>query len=59
MLGKDNVICSNMHGPSECHTESSKSNREGEIPYDIPYMWTLKRNDTNELTYKTITDSQT
>ena len=39
-----------MHGPSECHTESSKSNREGEIPYDIPYMWTLKRNDTNELT---------
>ena len=24
--------------------------------YDIPYMWTLKRNDTNELTYKTETD---
>ena len=23
----------------------------------IPYMWNLKRNDTNELTYKT--DSQT
>ena len=21
--------------------------------YDIPYMWTLKRNDTNELIYKT------
>ena len=20
---------------------------------DIPYMWTLKRNDTNERTYKT------
>jgi len=35
------------------------SDREGEISYDIPYMWTLKRNDTNELTYKTITDSQT
>ena len=25
----------------------------GEISYDIPYMWNLKRNDTNELTYKT------
>ena len=21
--------------------------------YDIPYTWNLKRNDTNELTYKT------
>ena len=24
--------------------------REREILYDIPYMWNLKRNDTNELT---------
>ena len=38
-----------------CHTEWSKSDR-GEI-YDIPYMWNPKRNDTNELTYKTETDS--
>ena len=30
-----------------------KSDREGEILYDISYMWSLKRNDTNELTYKT------
>ena len=30
-----------------------KSDREGEISYDIPYMWNLKINDTNELTYKT------
>ena len=35
------------------------SDREGEISYDIPYMWNLKRNDTNELTYKTERDSQT
>ena len=28
----------------------SKSDREGEISYDIPYMWNLKRNDTNKLT---------
>ena len=36
-----------------------KLDREGEISYDIPYMWNLKRNDTNELTYKTGRDSQT
>ena len=47
-----------MHGPSECHTESSKSNREGEIPYDIPYMWTLKRNDTNGLTKQRLTENE-
>ena len=39
-----------MDGPRECHTEWSKSDREGEISYDIPYVWNLKRNDTNELT---------
>ena len=38
-----------MDWPRECHTEWSKSDREGEISYDIPYMWNLKRNDTNEL----------
>ena len=31
-----------------------KSGREG----DIPYVWNLKRNDTNELIYQTETDSQ-
>ena len=36
-----------------------KSDREGEIVCDTPYKWDLKRNDTNELTYKTETDSQT
>ena len=35
-----------------------KSERERQIPYDIPYMWNLKQ-DTNELFYKTETDSQT
>ena len=39
-----------MNGPRDCHTEWSKSDRGGEISYDIPYMWNLKRNDTIELT---------
>ena len=29
------------------------------MSYDIPYLWTLKRNGTNELIHKTETDSQT
>ena len=33
--------------------------REVEISCDIPNMWNLKRNDTNELIDKTETDSQT
>ena len=48
-----------MDGARECHTEWSKSDREGKILYDIPYMWNLKINDTNELTYKTERYSQT
>ena len=47
-----------MDGPRHCQTEWSQSDREGEISYDIPYIWNLKRNYTNELTYKTETDSQ-
>ena len=39
-----------MDGPRECHTETSQSDREGELSYDIPYMWNLEGNDTNELT---------
>ena len=33
--------------------------REGEISHDTLYMWNLKANDINELTYKTERDSQT
>ena len=32
--------------------------RERQI-YNITYMWNLKKNDTNELIFKTKTDSQT
>ena len=30
-----------MDGPRECHTETSQSDREGELSYDIPHMWNL------------------
>ena len=48
-----------MNGPRKGHTECRKSDRKGEILYDIPYMWNLKRRDPNGLKYKTGTDSQT
>ena len=35
---------------------TDSSNREGEISYDIIYMWNLKRNNTNELTKQRLTD---
>ena len=54
-----NDICSKINGPSNCHTEWSKSHREREIVYYIPSMWNLKRNDTNKLICKRETDSQT
>ena len=47
-----------MHGPRECHTKGSKSDREGKISYDIPHVWNLNTNYTNELTCKTERDSQ-
>ena len=53
---QNNVICSDMDGPKDCHTESSKSDRQRQ--HDITYMWNLKY-DTNELIYKTETDLQT
>ena len=40
-----------MDGPSDCH--SVKSDKEEERAYAIPYMWDLKRDDTNGLNYKT------
>ena len=49
-----------MDGPGDYHTKWSKSDRERQISYDIAYMRNLKKkNNTNELIYKTETDSQT
>ena len=48
---------SNNDEPIECHVEWNKSDSEGEILYDIHYMWNLKWND-DEFTYKTEGDTQ-
>ena len=42
-----------MNGPRDCHTEWSKSDREREIPYDK----SKKKIDTNELIYKTVSQT--
>ena len=31
--------------------------KQRQISYDVTYMWNLKKNDTNELIYKTEIDS--
>ena len=38
---------------------SEVSQKEEEIFYNVPYMWNLKSNDTNELLYTTETDYRT
>ena len=55
----NNAICSNMDGPRDYHSVWSKSARERQILYDIPYMQNVKKKDTNELIYKIETDSKT
>ena len=39
----NNAICSNMDGPRDYHTKWSKSDREGQISYDITYVRNLKK----------------
>ena len=53
-----NAICSNIDGPRYYQKKWTKSERERWISYDITYTWNLKY-DTNELIYKTVTNSQT
>ena len=55
----NSAVCSNIGDPSDYHMViilSEVSQRERQISYDITYMWNLKY-DTNELIYKTDTDS--
>ena len=52
----NNVICSNMAGPRDCHTEWSKSEKDKD-KYDIVYMWNLKKMvQMNLFTKKRVTD---
>ena len=54
------LIYSNVDGPRDDHTKRSKLERKRQISCDITSMWNLKiQYDTNELIYKTETDSQT
>ena len=47
-----------MDRPKDYHTKWSKPDQERQTPYDIIYVWNLKKNsDTNELIYKTERDS--
>ena len=48
-----------MDWPRDCITEWNKSGRERQLSYDIVYVWNLKKNDINELIYKTEIDAQT
>ena len=55
---QNNVICSNMDETTDYHAKWTKSDGEGQIPYDIIYMWNLKH-DTNEPICKMKTESWT
>ena len=49
-----------MDGARAWCTKWRKSDRERQMPYDLTYMQNLKKKDyTDELIYKTETDSQT
>ena len=41
------VICRDVDGSRDCHTEWSKSEREKQISYSNAYMWNLE-NGTDE-----------
>ena len=42
----------------ETRDHHTKKDRERKISYNITYMWNLKKNNTNEFTYKAELDSQ-
>ena len=39
----NDAICSNMDATRDYHTKWKKSDRERQIPYDITYIWNLKK----------------
>ena len=47
----NNAICSHMDGPRDYHSVWSKSVRERQILYDIPYMQNVKKKKRYKWTY--------
>ena len=45
----NNVICNNMAEPRSYQIKWSKSDGERQVPYNITYVWNLKKNNINEL----------
>ena len=37
------TICNNMDGPGGCYAKWNGSDRERQMPYDFTYMWSLKK----------------
>ena len=42
------VICNEVDGPRDCHTEWSKSEREKQIQYANIHIWNLKKKGSEE-----------
>ena len=40
---QNSVICGDVDGPRDCHTEWSKSEREKQISYINAYKWNLEK----------------
>ena len=50
--------CSNIGRPRECQAESSKSDREGKISYDIPYTSKCKKRIQKEMIHMNLLTKQ-
>ena len=57
--GQNWVICRDVAGPRDCHTEWSKSEGEKQISYINMYMWNLKKIGIDDLIYKAEIKTQT
>ena len=51
------VICRDVDGSRDCHTECNKSEREKQISYFNAYMWNLE-NGTDELVCRAEKETQ-
>ena len=52
----NSAICSSMNGLRDYHTKWRKLDKDKEM---VSFICEILKNDTNELVYKTETDSQT